>query len=161
MKAWWLSLVLRERILIALAGSLTSLVVLFQFVLSPMLNYRTELRAELERVSRDLERVETAYMRKRAMGGAMQPSSGMGISVDQLKAEITQSAREKGLEISRLQDTAGRVGLTIDRGDPRLVFFWLEDIETRFGTKIARLNLEQAGGDRVRVTVEFERKGVE
>jgi type II secretory pathway component PulM len=81
--------------------------------------------------------------------------------VDQLKAEITQSAREKGLEISRLQDTAGRVGLTIDRGDPRLVFFWLEDIETRFGTKIARLNLEQAGGDRVRVTVEFERKGVE
>lgn len=161
MKAWWLSLVLRERILIALAGSLTSLVVLFQFVLSPMLNYRTELRAELERVSRDLERVETAYMGKRAMGGAMQPSSGMGISVDQLKAEITQSAREKGLEISRLQDTAGRVGLTIDRGDPRLVFFWLEDIETRFGTKIARLNLEQAGGDRVRVTVEFERKGVE
>ncbi len=161
MKAWWLSLVLRERVLIALAGSLTSLVVLFQFVLSPMLNYRTELCAELERVSRDLERVETAYMRKRAMGGAMQPSSGMGISVDQLKAEITQSAREKGLEISRLQDTAGRVGLTIDRGDPRLVFFWLEDIETRFGTKIARLNLEQAGGDRVRVTVEFERKGVE
>ena len=156
---WWRGLAPRERYLIAGAVGLTILVVLVQFVILPMSAARAGLRADLEKANRDLERIETAYFQLRAAGVSASAASQTSVDIDRFKAELTQSAREKGLSIARLQDNSGRVGLTIDRSDPRLVFFWLEDIETRLGATIARLSLEQAGGELVRVTVEFDGGG--
>ncbi|MGC6501028.1 MAG: type II secretion system protein GspM [Henriciella sp.] len=159
MKTWWSGLAARERYLMVCAAALLAVVVLFQFLLLPLYSTRSDMQADLERAGRKLERVETAYFQLRAAGVSQAGVTGPAMNVDRFKAELTQSAREKGLGISRLQDSGGRVGLTIDRGDPRLVFFWLEDLETRLGAKISRLSLEQAGGDFVRVTVEFEAGG--
>ncbi|MEL6829859.1 MAG: type II secretion system protein GspM [Pseudomonadota bacterium] len=156
MRSWWLGMAPRERILVSVAGLLTSLVVLVQFIVIPMLDHRDALRADLETSTLRLERIERAYQRDRATGFRNAASASViAAQGEDLKAQITQSAREKGLAISRLQGTGGEVGLLIEQADPRLVFFWLEDVENRLGAQITSLTMEQSRGELVRVNVEL------
>lgn len=155
MRSWWLGLASRERILVGTAGLLSVFVVLVQFVIVPSLDQRAALRADVETTTVRLERTERAYQRDRATGFRNAASASViAAQGEDLKAQITQSAREKGLAISRLQGSGGEVGLLIEQADPRLVFFWLEDVESRLGAQITNLTLEQSSGELVRVNVE-------
>ena len=157
MSDWWRGLEDRERILLAVAGVLTALVLLLQLILMPVFEQRRVLQADLERASDRLDRIEKAYLQGRALGAGSAADTGEVISEDAFKAAITQSAREKGLSITRLQSGATTIGVMIEQADPRLAFFWLEDLERRVGAAIVSLSVEQATGDRVRINVELSR----
>ncbi|MEM8617881.1 MAG: hypothetical protein AAGF20_13220, partial [Pseudomonadota bacterium] len=69
---------------------------------------------------------------------------------------------DAGLAIARLQgsNTNDQVGLVFEAVDPRLVFYWLDDIERRLGAEVTRLSMDPAGGGRVRVSVEIRAGGM-
>ncbi|MCR9269592.1 MAG: type II secretion system protein M [Hyphomonadaceae bacterium] len=162
MSAWWSGLETRERLLIAIAATLTLLVVIWQFVLVPSVNARAEARANLEEADRDLSRIQESYMLKRAIGAASptnaRPTSA---SIEDFKAAVTGSASDIGLSISRLQgDDSASVRLVFENADPRLVFLWLEDIQAKHGGQVSRFNMEQAGGGMVRVNVDLVAGGL-
>lgn len=115
------------------------------------------MQAELDRAADQLNHIERAYLQGRALGAVTATATREMISEDAFKAAITQSASEKGLSITRLQSGATTVGVMIEQADPRLVFFWLEDLERRIGAAIVSLSVEQASGERVRVNVELSR----
>ena len=162
MKAWWTNLEARERLLIALAGLLTALVVIWQFVFVPSMSALAEARADLEESDRDLSRIQEAYMQKRAQGAAAptnaRPTSA---SIEDFKAAVTGSADDIGLSIARLQgDNETSVRLVFENADPRLVFLWLEEVQAKHSGQVTRFNMEQAGGGQVRVNVDLVAGGL-
>ncbi len=162
MSAWWSGLEARERLLIAIAGMLTVLVIVWQFVLVPSLNAQAEARANLADADRTLSRIQESYMLKRAIGAATptnaRPTSA---SIEDFKAAVTGSAGDIGLLISRLQgDDTTSVRLVFENADPRLVFLWLEDIQAKHNGQVSRFNMEQAGGGLVRVNVDLVAGGL-
>ena len=162
MMSWWTGLADRERLLISIAGLLTALVVVWQFVLVPTVSARAEARANLEEADRDLARIQETYMRKRAQGAAApanaRPTSA---SIEDFKAAVTGSASDIGLAIARLQgDTDTSVRLVFENADPRLIFLWLEDVQAKHSGQVMRFNMEQAGGGLVRVNVDLAAGGL-
>ena len=162
MTAWWTGLADRERLLILIAGLLTALVVVWQFVLIPTTSARAEARANLEEADRDLARIQETYMRKRAQGSAApanaRPTSA---SIEDFKAAVTGSAGDIGLSIARLQgDNDTSVRLVFENADPRLIFLWLEDVQAKHCSQVMRFNMEQAGGGLVRVNVDLAAGGL-
>lgn len=156
MKTWWTGLAARERLLVAIAVILSAAVVVWQFALQPAAAARAEAKAALDQADTTLARLQEAYMRKRASGASARIASGStGLTGDAFKTAVTSAASEKGLSISRIQGgNENTIGLIFENADPRFVFFWLEDVETRLGGAISRLVIEQSGGGRVRVSVD-------
>jgi general secretion pathway protein M len=156
MRTWWQGLVMRERVLIAVAGALTFLVVIWQFVLAPALDARASAKANMQVAAQRLTVLQEAYQAKRVVGETILQAQDP-LNADAFKAAITGSATDKGLSIARLQAGRGNsVGIIFESADPRLVFFWLNDVETRLGGRVSRLTMEQSGKGDVRVNVEIE-----
>jgi type II secretory pathway component PulM len=156
MKAWWIGLEQRERVLVAIAAILTAIVLVWQFAILPATAARAEAKAALEQADTTLARLQEAYMRKRARGAPVNATTSPNtLKGDAFKTAVTSAASEKGLSISRIQGgNENTIGLIFESADPRFVFFWLEEVETRLGGAISRLVIEQAGGGRVRVSVD-------
>lgn len=158
MKTWWTELAPRERLLVMIAAGLTALAVIWQFVLVPAVGARDAARERAELASRDLTRLQHAFMEKRAGGAVSANLPGQSqLSPEGFKSAVTGAASDKGLSIARLQSGEGaEIGLVLEPSDPRLIFAWLEEVETRHGGRITRLTMEQAGGGAVRMTVDIE-----
>jgi general secretion pathway protein M len=161
MMSWLKGLDRRERWLVSLAATLTGLVIIWQFVVVPATAAHQEARAELAEADTNLARLQEAYMRKRAKGVSLASNvAGNQLTGDAFKTAVTNAASEKGLSISRLQGGSGAtVGLVFEQADPRFIFFWLEDVETRLNGTVTRLVIEQAGGGRVRASIDVSPGG--
>jgi general secretion pathway protein M len=157
MTQWWENMAPRERLLIAIAGVLTVIVVGWQFVLVPTMSARAEAEARLDEADRTLAQIQENYVLKRAQGAA-NASQAQTVSgnIEVFKAAVTGSAGDIGLAIARLQgnDTT-TVRLVFENSDPRLVFLWLEDIQAKHSAQVTRFNMEQAGNGLVRVNVDL------
>ncbi len=157
MSEWWSNMAPRERVLIGIAGALTVIIVLWQFILMPSLSARAEASARLADADRTLSRIQESYILKRAQGAAAptnaRPSSR---NIDEFKASVTGAAGDIGLAIARLQgNDESSVRLIFEDADPRLVFVWLEDVQARFSGRVTRFNMEQAGNGLVRVNIDL------
>lgn len=154
---WWKTMAPRERLLIAIAGALTIIVVGWQFVLVPSLAARAEAEVRLNEADRTLAQIQERYGLQRALGSAApinaRPTSA---SVEEFKAAITGAAGDVGLAIARLQgnDTTS-VRLIFEDVDPRLIFVWLESVQANHSGQVTRFNMEQAGGGLVRASVDL------
>lgn len=162
MKTWWETMAPRERLLIAIAGVLSAIVIGWQFVLVPSLTARAEAKVRLHEADRTLAQIQERYGLKRAQGAAAptnaRPTSA---SIDDFKAAITGAAGEIGLAIARLQgDDGNNVRLIFEDVDPRMIFLWLESVQANHSGQVTRFNMEQAGGGLVRVSVDLAAGGL-
>lgn len=157
MRTWWTEMAPRERLLIAVAGFLTVIVIGWQFVLVPSLNARAEAQVRLDTADRTLSRIQESYILKRAQGAAApnnaRPTSG---NIDDFRANVTSAASDMGLAIARLQgNDANSVRLIFENVDPRMIFVWLEAVQSNYSGQVRRFNMEQAGNGLVRVNVDL------
>ncbi len=162
MKTWWETMAPRERLLIAIAGVLTALVIGWQFVWAPSQTARAEAKVRLHEADRTLAQIQERYGLKRAQGAAAptnaRPTSA---SIDDFKAAITGAAGDIGLAIARLQgDDGNTVRLIFEDVDPRMIFLWLESVQANHSGQVTRFNMEQAGGGLVRVSVDLAAGGL-
>ena len=157
MSDWWNTMAPRERLLIAIAGTLTVIIVVWQFILVPSLSARAEAKARLAESDRTLSTIQEAYMLKRAQGSAAPTDARpQSANIDDFKASVTSAASDIGLAIARLQgNDTNSVRLIFENADPRLVYVWLEDVQARFSGQVTRFNMEQAGNGLVRVNVDL------
>ena len=157
MSDWWNNMAPRERLLIGIAGALTVIIVLWQFILVPSLSARAEAKARLADSDRTLSTLQEAYALKRAKGAAAPTDARpRAANIDDFKASITSAASDIGLAIARLQgNDTNSVRLIFENADPRLIYVWLEDVQARFSGQVTRFNMEQAGNGLVRVNVDL------
>jgi len=156
MSAWWSNMAPRERMLIGIAGLLTVIVILWQFILVPALGARAEARENLAASDQVLSRIQENFVAKRALGSASVSANATAMSLEDFKASITGSAADIGLAITRLQgNDETSIRLVFEQADPRLIFLWLEDVQTKLSGEVTRFSMEQAGGGLVRVWASF------
>lgn len=157
MMTWWKNMAPRERVLIAIAGALTVIVVAWQFMLVPTLAARAEAEARLSDADRSLARIQERYGMQRALGSAAPINArATSASIEDFKAAVTGAAGDVGLAIARLQgNDSTSVRLIFEDVDPRLIFIWLESVQANQSGQVTRFNMEQAGGGNVRVSVDL------
>ncbi len=162
MSAWWVNMAPRERLLIAIAGVLTVIIVGWQFVLVPSLEARAEAKVRLHDADRTLAQIQERYGLKRAVGAAAATNARTtSASIDDFKAEVTGAASDIGLAIARLQGSDDNsVRLIFEDVDPRMIFLWLESVQANHSGQVTRFNMEQAGGGLVRVSVDLVAGGL-
>ena len=157
MRSWWQNMAPRERLLIAIAGILTAIVVAWQFVYVPTMRANAEAQANLDEADRTLSQIQENYIFQRAQGAASASATqASSRNIEDFKAAVTGAAGDIGLAIARLQgNDTNSVRLVFENSDPRLVFLWLEDIQAKHAAQVSRFNMEQAGNGLVRVNVDL------
>lgn len=163
MTSWWEGLSLREKALLGCAGGLIVLVIAWYGVLSPLMSARADARTDHAQAADNLMQLEQLAAADRArspatMGVAV--STGASLNADAFKAEVTRMAQNSGLSIARLQGgQQGRFSLVFEQADPRLLFYWMNEVESRLGGAFTRVSFDQSGEGRVRATIEVESGG--
>ncbi|MEM6535083.1 MAG: type II secretion system protein GspM [Pseudomonadota bacterium] len=159
---WWTGLSVREKWLIGTAGALVAVLLFWQAILVPGLSWRADQKARMETAFRSMETLQRAYFEERAAGEiiVVESEKRQVLTGEPFKAAIIQAATDGGLSISRLQTSgADTVSITVDRADPRIVFYWLQKVEIEAGAVITRMVMETSVDDQVRVSVDFESLG--
>lgn len=159
---WWTGLSVREKWLIGTAGVMVAVLLFWQAVLVPGLSWRADQKARMETAFRSMETLQRAYFEDRASGEiiVVESEKREALTGEAFKAAIIQAATDGGLSISRLQTSGPNlVSITIDRADPRIIFYWLQRVEIEAGAIIKRMVMESSVDDRVRVSLDFEAAG--
>lgn len=163
MNMWWQGLSLREKALIGSAGGLLAILVILYGIVTPLHSRRAEARLERQQAAdglAQLERLAAAERARSPVSTGIAVSTGTALNPDAFKAAVTRSAQQSGLAIARLQGgQEGRFSLVFEQADSRQLFYWLNEVETRLSGRVERLSIDQAGGGRVRATVEISGGG--
>lgn len=155
---WWNNTSPRERGLIAIAGCLSLILFSWLLIFGPALKARSAAEQQLAQDERRLSQIESALQIKRIKSLTL---TGEEYKTDKvvgpLKATLTQTATDLGMIVSRVQGSnQDGVGVFIDQADPRLLYFWIDDLERNYGAVVTRLSVEQVGGAFVKARIDVE-----
>lgn len=137
MMGWWISLSQRERLLIAVAGILTMLFILFQFVAKPSWDSKDRAERGYANALEDWHAVQRA-------AGAGTKSGNFATSGMPLQTVVTNTADSYGLTITRLlPDESNNLNVWMDSVNSNTAFFWLKELETNHGIRVGQASLRQ------------------
>ena len=143
--AWWKSKTTREQRLLAGAVAAVLLVVIWQFVLNPVLSYRAEARRNYASAVELMDEIqsgarEAAELRRNAAAAPSRPEGPV-------RALVTGAAREMGLTVSRTQPgEGGALTLWLEDADPALLYRWLARVERDLGVPVEQVTLRKNEG---------------
>lgn len=122
---WWRARNLRERRLLATAGALLALVLVWFLAIRPLMDARATSEARLRAAT-------TALAEARADAAALRPSGGGEAAPTPLAPFVTQSATEQGFtNITVTGDQANRVSIASPQVRPAAFFGWIGQLEAR------------------------------
>lgn len=152
MIAWWTSLTQREQILIAVAGTLALLFLIFQFVVRPSWDTK--------------ERAERAYSNALEEWNAVQIAAGTGTTTRSfstsglaLQTVVTNTAETYSLTITRLlPDESNNLSVWFDSVESQSLYSWLKELETNHGIRVRQATVRQdVEGDTISLNVYLTR----
>lgn len=152
MIAWWTSLTQREQILIAVAGTLALLFLIFQFVVRPSWDTK--------------ERAERAYANALEEWNAVQIAAGTGTTTRSfptsglaLQTVVTNTADTYSLTITRLlPDESNNLSVWFDSVESQSLYSWLKELETNHGIRVRQAAVRQdVEGDTISLNVYLTR----
>ena len=152
MIAWWTSLTQREQILIAVAGTLAVLFLIFQFVIRPSWDTK--------------ERAERAYSNALEEWNAVRIAAGTGTTAQSfstsglaLQTVVTNTADTYSLTITRLlPDESNNLSVWFDSVESQSLYSWLKELETNHGIRVRQAAVRQdVDGDTISLNVYLSR----
>jgi type II secretory pathway component PulM len=124
----------REQILLAIMGALLGIFILWQFLLTPVFEAKSDAKAALVTAERDYVAVARALPQL----SAPQTLSGQPFS----QAILIETARKWGLNPSRVQPDGNRsLSVWIDTKDTQALYGLLTDVITKNGAKLSRASI--------------------
>ncbi len=146
----------RERLFVFAGGGIIAILVLFQFVVSPLIEWRSGQRRDLERM-RDLHRVVTA-----AAASSGNVSSGDIDRTTPLRTVITQTSQSSSVSLNLVNvREEGNVEVVASVSDGAGLFAWIALLESRYAVRVESADIARdanvAGTLRAQIT--FSRGG--
>ena len=158
MREWWISREVNERRLMSVAGILLGLIVLSQLISSPLKTARLEARESYDASVRELSIVRSELRGLQLISGDDGPA--LILTADALRNAATQLALERGLKVSRIQTRVdGKIVVSLEAADPRLVFAWLQEVELRLGASVSRFTANQGTDGMIQASVDLQGAG--
>ncbi len=146
MKAWWLQLNTRERVLISAGILLTLALLLYTLVWEPFRNANHRLRRNVAE-----QRAELSWMREAAREIKRLNASGQSSMVTakgSLLTQVDQTARAAGLgsALTRvIPQSGGQLSIQLDAVEFKPFITWLELLERDHHITIINLSINRAG----------------
>ena len=134
-EAMWARRVPRERWLILALGVVLGAYVLLAWVWGPMRVAREEALASIARS-------EAALPLLRAAPAGL-PASGIQGGDEPVASILTDTAPERGIEISRIEPDAQGARLTVDRVEFAEILRWIETLETDYGLRVTAAEMSR------------------
>ncbi len=156
MKSFFARLSERERLFVFAGGGVIATLALLQFVISPLIEWRSGQRQDLERM-RDLHRVVIA-----AAGNAGSISGGDVDRTTPLRTVITQTSQSSSVSLNLVNvREEGNVEVVASVSDSAELFAWIALLENRYAVRVESADLARdanvAGTLRAQIT--FSRGG--
>ena len=150
MKAWWENLSQRERMLLGGGAVIVAVLILLQFVLSPLISWRTDVRAEAETAERNYELV--------ARAAATAPGHESVDEETPVRNVLNDAASRNRVNltfVNALPD--GSVSLQAGPVTAENVFSLFDDLERSYAVRVVNADIarapEDAGLVRLQATV--------
>ncbi len=125
----------RERVLVLLAGVLVLLFILWQFILSPVLDGRASANRALETAKRDYQIVSNGVHKLPAQNGGQTKTAFT-------QNDIIEAARRANITISRMQPSDdGAVEIWLDDSPTLSIYSFLSDFDTRFNARTMKAQM--------------------
>ena len=144
MRAWWEGLATRERRIVAAAGSVLLLAILFLLVLEPALDRRADLRSQLQQLVNEHAWMEAQApaVRARAAAPDAAPAARPGSSP---LGVVDVSARAAGLgpALRRVRPLETGVEAELEGASYTALLRWLGTLESRHGLRVESLSIDR------------------
>lgn len=148
MKAWWLKLSPRERIIVAAGVATIALLVCLQLVLSPIMAWRANAAHRAETAESDYRLV----YRSAALAVPAKPASGDDTPIRNV---LTDLAGQFGVSLTFVNALAdGSVDIQGGPAPPDDVFRFLSSLETQHGIKVVAADIARAVDDPEKVRIQ-------
>ncbi len=155
MMNWWRGREDNERRLMLVAGALLGILVIVQMLVTPLRAGNDTDKSGFESSVRSLRVVRTELGAAKLLVADEQ--NGNSLNTDTLRSATTGLALERGLSVSRIQTGIdGKVTVSLEDADPRLVYAWLADVESKIGASIMRVSIARGQSGLIQVVVDFK-----
>jgi len=139
----------REKVLLAIMSSLLSLILVWLFILSPVLSAKTSAHSELMRAERDYVTVG------RALPSLASPKAGAAQNFNQ--AVLIAAANQKNLNVSRIQPDGNKsLSVWIETQDTQALYAMLNDIILKNGAVLTRATLSTSPNQTLSAQLTFQ-----
>lgn len=156
-RAAWTERTAREQALLALAGLLIAVTLIWFAALKPALDHRADARAEFTAAAEAYRAMDAGLREYRARAAALDAAPG---DARPLRTVAGVYARERDLAITRvLPDETGRLNVWLDNVTDQALFDWLADLEREEAVVARRVTLDREGDGVVRAQVLLARAG--
>ncbi|MEM6413999.1 MAG: type II secretion system protein GspM [Pseudomonadota bacterium] len=152
----WRDLSDRERILISIAAVLAVLLVILQFIVSPIYNWRETQ----ERKLRSSENLYELVAEASAVAGGVQSAETAPKANVPIRKAVTDSAKSSGVNITFVNARDdGTIETSTPSANPDRLYAWLEKLRSDYGVGVAYADIarDRNGLDAVRARIVLER----
>lgn len=144
MRAWWEGLAVRERRIVAAAGIVLLLAVVFLFVVEPALERRAQLHGQLQELVNEHAWMEAQAPAVRAQAAAPGATAAARPGTSALGV-VDVSARAAGLEsaLRRVRPLETGVEAELEGAVYTSLLRWLGVLESRHGLRVMSLSIDR------------------
>lgn len=143
-------LTFREKLMVIIMGVLIVLFIVWQFILSPLLNYHSDATRQQEQAQKDRSYIEQNISR-------LGQSSVVGAKKDFSREALLRLSREAGIErLNRIQPQPnGDLKIWIDDVTGPVLYQFLSQVERTHATRITNAQITRKDTDFVSAQVSF------
>ena len=136
MTAWWQDLSERERQLIMIGGGVVAAALVLFLVVSPLLSFRNEARADYTSAAETYRRVVLAAA---AAGneGTSDPAA--------VRSVVTSTANRSGIALDRIASDGGVIDISIGNTQAARLYGWLTALEEQHQIVVRNAQIRSSG----------------
>jgi len=148
MMGWWRNLSAREQVMVAVGGGIFALFFLLQFVLTPIVSWRSEAKAKESRARDGYELVLQAAAMER------EPGAQAAQAATPIRSALTQTAAASNIDLIRVgTEVDGQIELQLGAVEADTLYKWIEGLQVRFGIVVAFADISRADDGAVNAQV--------
>jgi general secretion pathway protein M len=147
MKAWWMSLQTRERMILTVSAIILSLILIYLLIIEPYLESRAMLANNIQANQQTLVWMQQASQQVKQLRASASPRVRAGTDKRSLLAVVDISAKRSKIHTNiQRMEPEGRDGvkLTIDDVDFDKLIHWIGSIQLSQGVNVTRATVSRS-----------------
>ena len=145
MAAWFKNLSERERLFVGVGGAVLGMAIIFQFLMVPLMDWRTKLNGRADRAKQNYETVLQAA-ELRTTNAANAPKHNVP-----LRTALTQTASAAGIDLVRVgADVNGQIEVQPSGVDDETLYQWFGTLQLEYGVYVSFADISRDSDGTIR-----------
>ena len=150
MRKYWANLSGREKGLVSIAAAILLVLMLGQFIIKPLVKFGPQQQKLYQKAQANLEIMRSGQ----AVLSGTPVASKSNLQAARLMVEVTKTAAQNGLEISRRQPNGDTgISLWFEKAQSPKFYQWLDELTTQHNVTLLRANINRNNDGTIQVQV--------